>query len=224
MAEAAFTGGRSLAPTGYSPDLSRRQMFAGTGLALGAAALASIPTASALPLGDRAMRLAWVRALKKLAKAERASSDFDAQVYDPLLAKLQKTAPRPKLTFDIDTTKGGTMTHTFSPFRPDEWDDHVSPLFRREAGKVKAAWLRYVDEKQRLGIDAVAKESERLMDEVSELEGAAICLPAPDRTALLWKLERLFGLTSGRQDDESGGSWDAEWMNAVMFDAGRFLA
>lgn len=224
MADTASTGGRLLAPTGYSPELSRRQMFAGTGLVLGAAALATASPATALAHADRAARAVWDRAMSRLASAERAASTFDEQVYDPRLAELQKIAPRPRLSFDIHTTKGGKITHAFSPFRLDEWDDHVSPLFRREAGKVKAAWLRHFAAKDQLGLDAVAKESERLQDEVNELEGQVMCLPAPDRGALLWKLERLFGDTSGRRADESGGSFDAEWMNAVMLDARNFLS
>ncbi|WP_394659557.1 hypothetical protein [uncultured Novosphingobium sp.] len=70
MAEAAFTGGRSLAPTGYSPDLSRRQIFAGAtraGLAVSAVALA--PAALSMPANTPAPHPTVTRAKHQRARS-----------------------------------------------------------------------------------------------------------------------------------------------------------
>lgn len=68
----------------------------------------------------------------------------------------------------------------------------------------------------------VNEESDRLCDAHGAIESTLIEMPAPDQSALLWKLERLFGPEAWDSDDFSP-SWCAKWMNAVMEDARRLL-
>lgn len=49
--------------------------------------------------------------------------------------------------------------------------------------------------------DAVCNESERLCGIQCSLETQLILMPAPDLTALMWKLEHLFGTETRKPED-----------------------
>lgn len=65
--------------------------------------------------------------------------------------------------------------------------------------------------------EASGDELDAISDRFADIASAMITTPAPDRPALLFKLEHLFG------DDPTAG-YCAEWMEAVMADAHRLLS
>jgi hypothetical protein len=110
------------------------------------------------------------------------------------------------------------------PAKLHEWDDHTSPIFRDKAAAVRDAWLAHLAVCERLGWDAATDESERLCKVQCDRESDLITMPAPDLSALLWKLDRLFGEGGGRSTGDSGDAYCGEWIDAVMDDARRLLA
>lgn len=75
----------------------------------------------------------------------------------------------------------------------------------------------------RLGFDDASRKQDALCDALTNRLDDAILTPAPDRQALLWKMERLFG-PNARKANEAATPWCAKWVNAVMADARRLLA
>lgn len=87
---------------------------------------------------------------------------------------------------------------------------------------IRDAWLAHCEAHERLGLGALGEESDRLCNAQCDIESKLIAMPSPDRSALLWKLEHLFGPDAWDSDDFSP-SWCAKWVNAVMEDARRLL-
>lgn len=171
---------------------------------------------------DHADRTLWDKTLAELAIATELSDQYNATVYRPLHDELEKIAPRPELSFEIEALNGQIARYHVYPKDLHAWDDHWSPVYRRKAAAVRDAWLAHREVSDRLGFDATGEESDRLCDAQCAVEGSLIEMRAPDRSALLWKLERLFGPEAWDGDDFAP-AWCAKRMNAVMEDARRLL-
>lgn len=168
-------------------------------------------------------RETWNAMLDELDDAKRAFDLYDKTVFDQTYQYIKKTAPRPDLVFEVEARSGRTARFTVSPTDLHAWDDHISLEFREKAAVIREAWLTHRSLCGIMGWDQICDEQERLCAVQGDVEEKLICTPAPDRAALYWKLDRLFG-PDVRADDDYGDSWCAKWVNAVMADARRFLA
>jgi len=173
-------------------------------------------------VADHAARSLWDKTLAERDAAKQALEHHNATVYDPLHEELDRISPRPDLHFEIEALSGQVARYQVDATNLHGWDDHWSPVYRRKAAEVREAWLTYRSHSERLGADAAGKESDRLCDAQCEIESTLIQMPAPDRAALLWKLEHLFGPETRGENEYSDG-WCAAFMNAVMDDARRLL-
>jgi hypothetical protein len=168
-------------------------------------------------------RSSWEEALANRDAAKRAYDHYHTTVWLPLADELDRISPRPDLSFEIEARSGQVARYLVPANDLHAWDDHWSPVFRQKAAAVREAWLAYRADCERLGWDAACDESERLCNIQCVLESSLILMPAPDQTALMWKLEHLFGPETRKPEDYCD-AWCAEWINAVMDDAGRLLA
>ena len=164
----------------------------------------------------------WDDAMSAYQSARSDFERFDTVVWQPLADELDRVSPRPDLWFEVVARSGQTARYQVPANDLHAWDDHVSAVFRTKAAKVRRAWLDHKAAQERLGYEAASNEVERLCNVMCDRERDLLLLPAPDRRALLWKLERLFG-SEVRSEDEFCDSWCPEWINAVMQDAGRLL-
>ncbi|WP_022683733.1 hypothetical protein [Sphingobium bisphenolivorans] len=164
----------------------------------------------------------WDKTLAEHAAAKEASDLYNVSVHDPLYEELKRAVPFPDLCFEIEALDGKITRYRVDPGNLQAWDNHWSPVIRRNAAAVRDAWLAYRKTHERLGLDAVNEESDRLCDAQGSIEAALIEMPAPDQSALLWKLEHLFGPAAWDGSDFSP-SWCAKWMKVVMDDARRLL-
>lgn len=167
-------------------------------------------------------RALWGKLLSDREAAKTASDLYNSTVHNPLYEKLERTSPRPNLSFEIEALDGKVSRYHIDPGNLHALDDHWSPVIRRNAATIKAAWLTHRETRERLDMDAVNDESDRLVDEQCAIESALLTAPAPDAAALLWKLEHLFG-PEARDDCEFSAAWCSDWMNALMSDAHRLL-
>ena len=69
------------------------------------------------------------------------------------------------------------------------------------------------------GMDADDEEAERLGEALAEAEGALMELPAPDRVALRWKLDKLFEPEAG----DSTPCWSMDYVRQTIADYQRLL-
>jgi len=168
-------------------------------------------------------RETWNAMLDELDEAKRAFDLYDKTEFERTYQYIEKTAPRPDLAFEITARSGQTARYMVWPNDLRAWDDHISAEYRDKAAAIREAWLVHRSLCGIVGWDQICEEQERLCAVQCEVEAKLICTPAPDCAALYWKLDRLFG-PDARTPDGFGGSFCAEWINAVMADAHRFLA
>lgn len=168
-------------------------------------------------------RETWSATLVELERAKRAFHRYDTTVFEPMYRYIEATAPRPDLHFEIIARSGQSARFMVSLSDLHGWDDHISPEFREKAAAIREAWLAHRSLCGLMGWDEVCEEQERLCGVQCDLEENLILMPAPNSTALYWKLDRLFG-PNVRADDDFGAAWCANWLNIVMADARRFLA
>ena len=180
-------------------------------------AIQSIPTTNRDPSAR------WENAMAAFDSARLDYDLYHGTIWNPLSDELDRISPRPDLSFEIEARNGQVARYHVAANRLDEWDDHVSPVFRAKAAAVREAWLDHLDARKRLGYDAATDEVERRCDWMCDRESELIKLPAPDCTALLWKLERLFG-PAVRNEGDYCDSWCPDWINAVMDDARSLLS
>ena len=167
--------------------------------------------------------IAWAMALAAREAAKAAYDLHHETVYRPLADEFERTYPRPSQYFEITAQSGQTARYFVPANDLHQWDNHVSYLFREKSAVVRDAWLAYLNAQEQSGYDAINDESERLCEAQCNRENDLIVMPAPHASALMWKLEHLFGPEARNEDDYSDG-WCAEWINAVMTDARRLLA
>lgn len=164
----------------------------------------------------------WAETLKARQVAKQVFEEFQEGVWNPLAEELERISPRPDLFFEVRAASGEVARYLVPANDLHAWDDHWSRLFRDKAAAVREAWLAHRSMCEGLGWDAACEESERLCSFQTALESELILMPAPDSSALLWKLEYLFG-SPARSEDDYCDSWCAEWMNQVMSDVRRLL-
>jgi len=179
--------------------------------------------ATIVPTDDARARASWAQAFEKFAAADRAFEEYRALVWEPLAATMDERAPRPDLWFEVTAKSGQTARFHVSPSKLGEWDDHIFPVFRKKGAAVRDAWLAYRAICEDVGWDAAGQEMDRLCNERGDYESSLIETPAPDQTALLDKLYRLFG-PEARDPGQYGASWCPAIIDAVMADAHRLLA
>lgn len=167
-------------------------------------------------------RTAWDRAMSAYLAAQKASDRYDAKVLRPISERLDRVAPD-SLSFEMPRADGEIARYNMWPSQLHNWDDHSLPAVRQKAAEVREAWLKRQAAADQWGWDAVNEESERLIKVMCDRVDDLIEMPSPDRSALMWKLDYLFGPTA-RDEEDCGDAWCAEWINAVMADARRFLS
>jgi hypothetical protein len=136
---------------------------------------------------DHAGRAVWDKTLADWKNAKQAFEYYNSTAYDPLYDKLERTAPQPNLSFEIETLDGKIAKYNLFPKDLHAWDNHWSPLFLRKAAAVRDYRLEHRRVAEHLGIDAASAECDRLCDVQCAIEQSLIEMPAPDHSALLWK-------------------------------------
>ena len=210
---APITGAQTRAPA-----IARRNL-------LGALALAPIVALPGLagataPAVDRT---AWDRALATYEAARAAEQHYDVTVCRPMEAELERLAPRPNLWFDLTARDGRTARFHVPLNDLDRYDHHISPSFRAGADEVKAKWFAHVEACRSLHHEEINDEWDRLDDIAADARHALMVMPAPDCSALWWKVDQLFGPASGRKPEEEGDGYCVEWTDAWVADAERLL-
>jgi hypothetical protein len=220
-------------------DTTTRRTVLGAIAALPVVALAA--PALATPAIDRT---AWERILGRYQRAKAASAEADRRceaAYD----EFKRIEPSDEaIPFREFTIMRGAPTryerHHIARIMDveQEWELFLSlegkTWFARDPekrkGEYRAALDAVTDYRRRLaeaerssGYNAASDRSDRLGDVCSEIENELIETPAPDRAALLYKMERLFG-PEARGVDNSCPAWCAAWINTVMADAHRLLS
>jgi hypothetical protein len=164
----------------------------------------------------------WAETLNARQVAKQVFEEFQEGVWNHLAEELERISPRPDLSFEVRAARGEVARYLVPANDLHAWDNHWSRLIRDKAAVVREAWLAHRRACERLGWDAACEEGERLCSIQTALESALILMPAPNSSALLWKLEYLFG-SPARSEDEYCDSWCADWMNQVMSDIRRLL-
>ena len=203
---------------------NRRGVLSLGGKAVAFGALAAAP-AMALPdtvPQTQQSRIAWDKAMAAFVAAQRADATYLEDVYRPLLRQLQALSPRPDLSFYGPADRSGYRPRFYLPIDDlHRLDEYPLPQVRDEAARIRAAWQGHRATSVRIGEDAASDESERLGDQAMECERALILTPAPDMTAFLWKIERMYGAESGRADGEESDGFCGAWTDALVADARR---
>ena len=101
--------------------------------------------------------------------------------------------PRQSQHFEVTAQDGQTARYFVPANNLHQWDNHPSPNFREKSAVVRDAWLIYPGAKEETGYDAINNECDRLCDAQCKCESDLIVKPAPHASALMWKLEHLFG-------------------------------
>jgi hypothetical protein len=210
--------------SGMTALTNRRDLlsFGGTAVALGA--LAAAP-ALALPVAlahSQSHQIAWDKAMAAFLAAQHAHTSYEEGVYRPLRHRLEALSPRPELGFYGPADRSGYRPH-FHLYADDlhRLDEYPLVQVRDEAARIRDAWHDHRATAVRIGADAAADESERLGDKAAECERTLILMPAPDMTAFLWKIERMYGSESGRADGEESDGFCGAWTDALVADARR---
>lgn len=167
-------------------------------------------------------RKEWERRIAGLEAAREEHKRHD-KILGPISDQLDRVAPYPGCSFDVPTREGRVASFNFFPADLHALDEHPGVPVRVKAAELRGKWHAHLAARSELGYDTASEESERLCNAMCEREGELLEMPAPDREALLWKLDRLFGPDTREQDDFCA-SWCPQWINAMMDDARRLLA
>jgi len=203
----------SLGADSVRANPSRRHILAAL-----AAAPVAFPAAAACAVPALT---SWDKKLAAYEAAKREHENWHERVYYPVMEKVERFAPRPDLWFEVTARSGQTARYDMWPTRMDEYDNHISHVFREKAAAVREAWETHVAGRERFGLSALNKESDRLVDYVYDLHNELIYMPAPHLRALAWKVDQLFGPGIAREADEDGPTWCADYINALVSDVRR---
>jgi hypothetical protein len=187
-------------------------------------ALAAAP-AMALPVTvpqTQQSRIAWDKAMAAFVAAQHADNAYEDEVYAPLRRRLEALSPRPDFRFYGPADQSGYRPQ-FHLYADDlhRLDGYPLIQVREEAARIRAAWENHRSTASRIGADTVAIESDRLSEMAAECERTLMLMPAPNMTAFLWKIERMYGSESGRADGEEGDGFRGAWTDALVTDARR---
>jgi hypothetical protein len=155
--------------------------------------------------GDN-LQAEWVRKLTEFRFARDEHEQFTANTYSPVSARLERIAPYPGCLFEVKSRNGRMVEYRLYAADLHALDDNPSPVVRKKAEALRGRWLEHLAVRKALDLDAIASETERLCDQMCDREGDVLETPSPDITALLWKLERLFG-PDVCKDDAFCDSW-----------------
>lgn len=164
----------------------------------------------------------WDRLMQSYLAAKATSDGYEATVYKPTLAKIQRVAPFPDMTFRVPDATGYSPVHRVSATNFEEWENHFNPLYRDPAMEIKAKWLANQAANDSVRMDEIEERADHLVGAVDDAESALLKEPAPNCRALLWKLEQLFGEDACGTDGFSAG-WSVTVMEPLMTDARRLL-
>lgn len=226
-------------PRGAPP--TRRGILA----ALAACPIAALPMGSALAAAAGApSRAAWDVAMAAFRRAQKIDTEFDAKhkpTFERYFAE-KKAIPHvvlrpdpysghhdPVSTADwdfvkrarglVDSVKRGRCFLEVDryPSLREHYElcqEVVAAADERDA-RIEAVGTRY-------GIVPLFEQSEANGEAANDAESALLVTAAPDREALLYKLERLFG-PEVRDEEGFADAWCPEWVNAFMADARLLL-
>ena len=161
-------------------------------------ALAVVPAvavASALPA--QAAPDNWTLALRHYRAAEAAYCGHLANVWNPLLEKMEKRcgAP-PPLSVTIERPDGRPDIFRYQMNNPNAWMWHPTVAGRAAGEKLTAEWAvwedRYAKIEEQHNFHAVDNEDKRLYAAFQDAEDRLMLTPAPDAAAVLMKLEILW--------------------------------
>jgi hypothetical protein len=217
---------------------TRREMMNMMARVAGGTAIATLPAAgiAGQSVASTTDRSAWDRAMIRWVRAKRIADDVVA-AYDRAWMAVEAEAPQPEpfahhftasehhraLLYSVDLEERLARYRRIAPVSvfPAEAAQRSIQEAQQIVERIKA-----FREARRIANDRhdhtrLEEAYESAIDELGDAESALMEAPAPDTTALLWKLERLWGEDVER--GESGGSYCHEWMAALMADARRLL-
>jgi hypothetical protein len=213
--------------------VSRRHVMTAMA-AIVASSTAAPAFAGVKPAADRRE---WVQALRHYEmareKAERIGSDFDG-IYSRYHEAIEKV---PHVTVDFDmadkpiTTSDAYMLADakrqvrgvmYLENHPGNYQSHRWAQRLLDAQQEREAAMNRIDE--RMGYSIAAQRCDDAWDAESEAKTRVMQMPAPDRAAVLWKLEELFG--AKQLEDEDGGipPWSVDYTAQFFDDVRRFLS
>ena len=212
---------------------TRRALIGAIGLGLPVAALAHSAPAAIMVADTKD----WDAAIAHLDRCEAVSQTFDREVFDPTyLAWRAACDAIPHQTFTtpyrrepLSTANSYDVADARRSTKGKYWIDPAIPeavahdeAMRKlvAAADARAAERRRIE--RELGWDAINERSDGLSEACCDAEGAVLAIPAPDGTALMWKLDRLFG--PGACTNGSTASWSEEYIAPVLADARRLLS
>lgn len=164
----------------------------------------------------------WAAAFAAMEEAKARHDHHTELVWRRLGQELSAAAPRPDLWFEVAAQSGQVARFDVSSDDPHAWDNHVSPIFREAAGKVRDAWLAHAAARDRLNWEVIAEENEALCGRHADAEDELVLTPAPDLSALWWKFDFIFG-PEARGPEGFGVALPGDWVDALMADIARLL-
>lgn len=185
----------------------------------------ALAPAAAMPIPALASRVPsskWDRLMRTYLAAKATSDSYDTAVYKPAQARIERVAPFPDMTFRVPDRSGYSPVFRVRETNFDEWENHFNPLYQQPAMEIKAKWLANKAANQSGRMDEIVERAEHLVGVVDEAESSLLMEPAPDRRALLWKLEQLFGEDACGADGFSAG-WSVTVIEPLITDARRLL-
>lgn len=186
---APITGDPILAP-GKSAHSAVSRRAALTALA----AVPAVAIVSSSPAHSAADN--WTLALRDYRAAEAAYHGHIANVWNPLVEKLERLCPLPPSSVTIERADKRRDVFTYNRAKPDAWMWHPTVDGRAAGGKLTAQWIeweqRYSRLKEQHCHDAIDDDNTRLYERFREAEDRLMLTPAPDAAAVLVKLEILW--------------------------------
>jgi len=173
-------------------------------------ALAAVPAvAVAGTLPAQAAPDTWTLALRRYRAAEAAYHGHLANVWNPLVEKLDRLCPQPPISITIERTDKRREVFTYNRAKPDAWMWHPTVNGRAAGEKLAARWIawdhRYELLKARHRHDAIEAEDKRLYECFQDAEDRLMLTPAPDADAVLMKLEILWADQFRERQEENEG-------------------
>lgn len=225
--------------TTQADNPSRRTLLAGIAAAPAIIALGTSP-AMALPTVDRA---AWDRTFARVQQARR-TYEADCPAFDRAYAAMNAGKP----SLDLIDWEGlrrqglGRFDRYHTARMLDikaAWKSYLS-THRARFGTLPPAAARTEcraalntilefrrleeENEERTGYNEADERNSRLCDVTIEAEHELLATPAPDLSALLWKIEHLWGSDTDDPLRSASDSYDMNHIRPVIADARRLLS
>jgi hypothetical protein len=212
-------------------SINRRQALAGIGIA---SATGMLPMAAATVAQARSADCAaWHRAFAKMEQASR-QADETSRAYDVAYEAWSKDRP----SMDCIHWKEFAFRDRNHVARVMDVEEEFASFLQSEGklwwakdreatiARVRTAYdsvlkfrRREQEHDDRTGQSAAAERADEAADALSHAQGALMRMPAPDRTALHWKLQHLLEV-----DHDSTAGWSADYVEQTKADMRRLLA